>query len=142
LRRLLFFFGVLLILFAAATAGVWWYLFGPASVDPAKLLPENTVAVATIPNGTAILAGYEASRIKTVIDSPILKSLLGAGVSLVGNKNLELIQSFAPNLSGQSFIAVTHYDYNHPDQIGFVAAFKPKPGFDHFDAFLAELKSN
>ncbi len=43
---------------------------------------------------------------------------------------IHTLAALLPNLSGQSFIAVTRYDPDHPENIGVVAAMKPKPGFD------------
>ncbi len=130
-----------LLLFLGLCAGVWWYLFGANKVQAAELVPADTVVFTTIPNGAAILAGYQTSQLKTLVDSPNVQALHDAVVNLVGSKNVDLLQTFLPNLSGQSFIAVTHFDYDKPAQIGLIAAMKPKAGLDNFDAFLEKLKA-
>ena len=132
---------VFLLLVAALCAGAWWYLFGANEVEAAELIPADTVVFATIPNAAAILAGYQTSQLKTLVESPEVQPLHDAVVNLIGSKNLDLLQTFLPNLSGQSFIAITRFNYDHPEQIGLIAAMKPKAGLDNFDAFLEKLKS-
>jgi len=66
--------------------------------------------------------------------------VLDAITNVVGQKTLDVLVSFAPNLSGQSFVALTHFDPDHPERIGFVAAMKPKAGLADFDAFVEKLK--
>lgn len=140
--RLLLALGVaFILLLLGLSAGMWWYLFGENEVDAAELVPANTIAYATIPNAAAIVAGYQTSNAKTLLDSPNIKPLQDAITNLIGQKNLDLLQTFLPNLSGQSFIAVTHFDYNHPEQVGLIAGMKPKAGLEDFDAFLAKLKA-
>ena len=138
--RLLLFLGIALILLGLG-AGVRWYLFGANEVDAAELVPANTVFFATIPNGATLLEGYQTSKVKTLLDSPNAKPLRDAIVNVIGQKNVDLIQTFLPNLSGQSFIAVTHFDYDHPEQIGLIAAMKPKAGLGDFGAFLDKIKT-
>jgi Protein of unknown function (DUF3352) len=141
-QRLLLIVGAALLLFVCAIGGgIYWYLFSAPEIDSALLLPANTIAFASIPNGVNVAAGYQTSRLKTLIDSPNSKPLQDAIVSLIGQKNADLIQNFLPNLSGQSFIAVTHFDYDHPEQIGLIAALKPKAGLGDFDQFLEKLKA-
>ncbi len=133
--------GVAVILLLGAIAGVRWYLFGANEVDAAELVPANTVFFGTIPNGATVLDGYQTSRLKTLVDSPNSKPLRDALVNLAGKKNVDLIQTFLPNLSGQSFIAITHFDSDHPERIGLIAGMKPKAGLDDFDAFVEKLKA-
>lgn len=38
-------------------------------------------------------------------------------------------------------MAITHFDYNHPEQVGLIAAMKPKAGLGDFGTFLAKLKA-
>ncbi len=45
--------GFVLAILIGAVTGAWWYLFGPAGIDPAQLVPAQTLALASIPNGTA-----------------------------------------------------------------------------------------
>jgi len=141
--RLLLFVGVVLILLLVGLCGgfVWWYLYGANEIEAADLVPANTVVFATIPNGVSIATGYETSQAKTVVESPNFKPLLDAIEGLIGQKNLGVIQTFLPNLSGQSFIAITHFDYDKPSDIGFVAAMKPKPGMGDFASFLDKIKA-
>jgi hypothetical protein len=140
--RLLILLGVaFILLLLGGVGGVWWYLFGANEVEAAELVPGNSVFFATIPNALAILEGYETSRLKTLVESPNSGPLRDQFVNFIGQKNVELLLAFLPNLSGQSFIAVTHYDPNHPEHAGLIAAMKPKAGMKNFDAFLEKLKT-
>lgn len=140
--RLLLLLGVaFILLLLGLSAGAWWYLFGANAVTAAELVPANTVLFATIPNGATVLEGYQTSHLKTLLDSPNAKPLQDEIVNLVGQKNVDLLNAFLPNLSGQSFIAVTHIDPDHPEQIGFIAAMKPKAGMGDFSAFLDKLRA-
>jgi hypothetical protein len=130
---------LVLLMFGLGAMG-WWYLFGPNEVDSAELVPANTLVFATIPNAATILESYQTSQLKTLVDSPNAKPLQDAVVNLLGEKNLGLIEAFLPNLSGQSFVAITHFDYDHPEEIGLIAAMKPKAGLGDFDAFVEKLK--
>jgi hypothetical protein len=130
-----------ILLFLGLCTGVWWYFFGANKVDAAELVPADTVAFATIPNAATIVAGYETSQLKTLVDSPNAKPLHDAFVNFIGQKNADLFNAFLPNLSGQSFIAVTHFDYDHPEKVGLIAGMKPKAGLGDFDAFLEKLKA-
>jgi len=142
LPRLPLFLGIAFILLLLGLgAGARWYLFGANEVDAAELVPANTVLFATIPNGATVLEGYQTSKLKTLLDSPNAKPLVDALVNFIGQKNVDLIQTFLPNLSGQSFIAVTHFDYDHPEQIGLIAAMKPKAGLGDFGAFVEKIKT-
>jgi hypothetical protein len=132
-------FGFILLLLGLS-AGVWWYLFGANKIDGAELVPANTVAFANIPNAASLVAGYETSQLKTLVNSPNAQPIHDAIVNLIGSKNLDLLYTFLPNLSGQSFIAITHFDYDHLENVGLVAAMKPKAGMGDFDAFLEKLK--
>jgi hypothetical protein len=120
--------------------GAWYYLFGPNKVDSAELVPSNTVAFATVPNAARIVVDYETSHLKTLADSPNAKPLLDAVTGMIGQKNFDLIQTLLPDLSGQSFIAVTRFDPSHPAH-GEIIGLRPKAGTDHFDAFEAKLKT-
>jgi len=131
--------GIVLILLLAA--GAWWYLFGPSAVLAADLVPADTLAFFTIPNAAKLTTGYETSQLKKLIDSPDAKSLIDSIINRIGQKNVDLITTFLPNLSGQSFIAITHFDPNKPEQIGLIAAMKPKFGLSNFDAFVEKLKA-
>jgi hypothetical protein len=109
--RLLATFGLLfLLLLAGLGLGAWWYLFGPNEFDSAELAPANSLVFASIPNGTAVLEGYETSQLKTIVSSPNFKTVHDAIAGVVGAKTIDLAHSLLPNLSGQSFIAITHYD--------------------------------
>ena len=130
-----------LLLLGGLGAGIYWYLFGTPEIDSAQLVPANTLAFASIPNGVTVAAGYQTSRLKTLVDSPNAKPLLDYVVSWIGQKNADLLQDFLPNLSGQSFVAITHFDYDHPEQVGLIAAMKPKAGFGNFDQFVDKLKA-
>lgn len=130
-----------LVLILLLGLGAWWYLFGPNSVLAAELVPADTMAFITIPNAAKLASGYKTSQLKKLVDAPEAKSIIDTIVQWIGQKNADLIQAFLPNLSGQSFIAVTHFDPDKPEQIGFVAAMKPKPGTGHFDEFVEKLKA-
>jgi len=129
------------LLLLGLSAGAWWYLFGANEVTAAELVPANTIAFATIPNAATIVEGYQTSHLKTVLDSPNAKPALDAAMNLIGQKNVDLFRVFLPNLGGQSFVAVTHFDYDHPEKTGFIAAMKPKAGLGDFGAFLEKLKT-
>ena len=137
IRLALFLLGLVILL----GLGAWYYLFGPNSVASSELVPANTVVFATIPNAADLTVGYQTSRLKTLIDSPDSKPVIDSISSLIGQQNLDLLQAFLPNLSGQSFIAVTHLDPKNLAQIGLIAGMKPKPGADKFDAFVEKLKA-
>lgn len=133
--------GFLIFLIVAGAGGAWWYLFGPNEIDSAELVPGNTLLFATIPNGTAIAVAMQSSQLKKVLDAPGIKPAHDYLTQMIGEKNLDLLQTFLPNLSGQSFVAVTHYDYDKPQQIGLIAAMKPKSGLGDFGTFLQKIKT-
>jgi hypothetical protein len=133
---------VFLILILGVGAGAWWYLYGPNKVDAAELVPSDTLFYATIPNAATIATGYQTSQLKQLVDSPNTKPLSDSIVTAIGQKNIDLFNAFLPNLSGQSFFAVTHFDSNHPEQTGLIAGLKPKAGMGSFDAFIAQLKTS
>jgi hypothetical protein len=137
IRLLLIGFVLLLLL----GLGAWWYLFGPNSVLAAELVPADTLAFFTIPNAAKLTTGYETSQLKKLVDAPEAKPVIDSIINLLGQKNADLIRAFLPNLSGQSFIAITHFDPDKPGEIGFIAAMKPKPGSGNFDAFVEKLKA-
>jgi biopolymer transport protein ExbD len=140
--RLLFFLGIAFIIFLFGLCwGIWWYLFGSPAITAAELVPANTLVLATIPNAATIIDGYETSQVKTVVESPNAQPLHDVIVNTLGQKNFDLLNAFLPNLSGQSFIAITHYDGDHPEQIGLIAAMKPKAGLGDFGTFLEKLKA-
>ncbi|HEX4139218.1 MAG TPA: DUF3352 domain-containing protein, partial [Candidatus Methylacidiphilales bacterium] len=141
LQILLFTLVAALLLSVGAGAGAWYYLYGAPEVSAAQLVPANTLAFATIPNGTSIVEGYETSQAKQLFSSPNMKPLHDEIVQLLGPKNADLIRTFLPNLSGQSFIAITQFDINHPDNVGVIAGMKPKAGLGDFGAFLDKLKA-
>ena len=131
----------LVVFLGFGAGGIWWYLFGPNPIDSAELVPGNTIAFASIPNGAAIVDGFQSSQFKAVLDSPNAKPLHDYLVTWIGQKNVDLFHAFLPNLSGQSFIAVTHFDYDQPEQVGLIAAMKPKAGLGDFGTFLEKLKT-
>ena len=97
---------------------------------------------ATIPNAANIVAGYQTSKIKPLIDSPNIQPLFDTIKSLMGQKTYRSLSHCCfSNLSGQSFIAITHYDSDKPGETGFIAAMKPKSGMSDFNAFVAKLKT-
>ena len=131
--------GFVLILLLAL--GAWWYLLGPDSVLAAELVPADTVAFLTIPNAGKLTVGYETSQLKKLVDAPEAKPIIDAATDWIGQKNADLIRTFLPNLSGQSFIAITHFDPDKPEQTSFIAGMKPKMGTGNFDAFVEKLKA-
>jgi hypothetical protein len=141
LRLLLVLVALLILVFLGAGAGAWWYLFGANSVQAADLVPSDTIAFATIPNGASVLAGYETSNLKTLVEAPNAKPLSDLILSFLGQKNADLITAFLPNLSGQSFVAITHFDADKPESVGLIAAMKPKAGLGNFDSFVEKLKT-
>jgi len=141
--RIVFVIGAAFLLFILGVgAGIWWYLFGPTGeVDSAELVPANTLLFASIPNAATLVEGYETSQVKTLLESPNAKPLEDAITNLINQKNIDLLHAFLPNLSGQSFFAVTHFDYDHPQQVGLIAAMKPKAGLGDFGTFLDKFKA-
>jgi hypothetical protein len=130
-----------LLVLALLGGGAWWYLFGTNEVESAKLVPANTIFFASIPNAAALLEGYQTSQAKTLLGSANMKPLRDSLTNLVNPKNIDLFQDFAPNLSGQSFIAVTHFDPDHPEKVGLIAAMKPKAGLGDFGTFVEKVKA-
>jgi len=128
------------VLFIGA-AGAWYYLFGPNAVSSAKLVPGDTIIFANIPNAASIATGYETSQIKKLVDAPETQPLFDEIQHLIGDKNLALLKVLLPDLSGQSFIALTHFDPSKLGETGFIAAMKPKAGTDHFDAFVTQVNA-
>ena len=140
--RLLFLIGLTFVaLLLAVAAGALWYLYPPVEVDMAQLVPANSVFFATIPNATNLLTGYQTSKLKTLVESPNIQPLQDILVKYVGPKNVDLLKTFLPNLSGQSFIAITHFDNDNPQGAGLIAGMKPKAGMGDFDKFLNQLKT-
>jgi hypothetical protein len=127
---------VLLVLLGSA----WWYFFGPNPVTAADLVPGDTLVLLAIPNGTALAAGYPGSHLHNLISSPNAQPALGAVGAALGPRNLDLLEAFAPNLSGQSFVAVTPAPAG--GHLGVIAAFRPKPGLGNFDAFVSKLRAD
>jgi len=138
--RVLALLGILLILILGGAAGAWWYLFGPVAVDAAELVPADTVFYATIPNAANIAAGYQGSQLKQLVDAPNAKPAIDSILNAIGQKNIDVLNAFLPNLSGQSFFAITHFDSENLAQTGIIAGLKPKAGIGSFDAFIAKLK--
>jgi hypothetical protein len=124
-----------------AGAGLAFYLFGPNAVSSAQLVPGDTILFASIPNAASIAGGYETSQLKKLVDAPQTQPLFDEIQHVMGDKNLALLKVFLPDLSGQSFVALTHFDPNHPLEAGFVAAMKPKPGTDNFDTFVTQVNA-
>ena len=124
-----------------AGAGAWYYLYGGPEFSAAELVPANTLLFATIPNGVNIVEAYQTSQAKLLISSPNMKPLQDELTQLMGPKNIDLLQTFLPNLSGQSFFAITQFDADHPDKVGIIAGMKPKAGLGDFGAFLDKLKA-
>jgi hypothetical protein len=121
--------------------GAWYYLYGPNKISAAELVPSDTVVFATIPNAAELTTDYQTSRLKELVDSPNAQPLIDAISHWLGRKNLDLLLAFLPNLSGQSFIAVTHIDPTDLSKIGLIAGLKPKPGVGDFDGFVDKLKA-
>lgn len=132
---------VFLVLILGGAGGVWWYLFGANAVQCEDLAPGDTVAFASIPNAMKIVAGYQTSQLKQIVDSPNTQPLIDEITKTIGQKNLDVINAFLPCLSGQSFVAVGHIDVDHPANLHFIAAMKPKAGTADFDAFVEKVKA-
>ena len=131
----------ILLCLGLGVGAVWWYLFGPNEVDSAELVPGNTIAFASVPNGASVVEGFETSQLKTLLGSPNMQPIHDYVVSMIGQKNVDLLHAFMPNLSGQSFIAVTHFEYDKPENVGLIAAMKPKAGLGDFGTFLDKIKT-
>jgi hypothetical protein len=129
-----------LILLLGVGGATWWYLFGPNQVDSADLVPADTIVFASIPNAATIVTAYQTSQLKQLVDSPNSQPVSDSIVKAMTQKNIDVLNAFLPNLSGQSFFAVTHFDSSKPGQAGIIAAMKPKPGSGNFDAFVNKVK--
>jgi hypothetical protein len=136
-RGLLIALVAVILLIAAAV----WYLFGPNGVSAAKLVPGDTLAFAFIPNGAGLGASYSTSQIRKLVDTPEAQPLIDQLQHLIGDKNLGLLKILLPNLSGQSFLAITHLDPEHPGETGFVAGMHPKIGSDNFNTFVQQVNA-
>jgi hypothetical protein len=132
---------IALVVIILAVAAAAWYLLGPNGVSAAKLVPGDTLAFALIPNGAGLGADYTTSDIKKLVDDPNTQPLFDSLQHLIGDKNLGLLKILLPDLSGQSFLAVTHFDPAHPGEIGFVAGMRPKMGSDNFDTFVQQVNA-
>ena len=132
---------ILLFVVLLLGAGAWFYLFGPNQVAAAELVPGDSLAFATIPNAARLVVDYQTSKLKTLVERPEAQPTLDSIEKLIGPKNFQLLQDFLPQLSGQSFIAVTHYDPAHPAAVGLIAGLHPKAGIANFDEFVTELKN-
>ena len=103
--------GAFLFLVVAGAAGVWWYLFGPNEIDSAELVPGNTIAFASIPNGAMIVEALQTSQAKQLLDSPNIKPLHDYAVDMIGKKNVDLwmrsCRISAGNRSSRSPISIT-----------------------------------
>jgi hypothetical protein len=130
---------LVLVLLLLVGAGAWWLVAGRAGANGAKLVPADSLAFAYIADGAGLYSGYNGSQLRQIIDSPNTQPLLNTIEQQVGDKNLGLLRVLLPNLSGQSFIAITHFDPANPAAVGLVAAMKPKLGFDNFDTFVQQL---
>jgi len=139
--RLLILLGVVFLLLIGAIGGAWYYLYAPNKIDSAELVPGDSIFFASVPNAATIATGYQTSQLKQLVESPNSQPVSDSIVKWIGQKNLDVLNAFLPNMSGQSFFAVTHFDANHPEQIGLIAAMKPKPGLGNFDAFVNKLKA-
>jgi len=133
---------VVVILLLLALAGGAWYFFGTNGRPAAELVPGDTLAFALISNGAEIGAGYETSRLRQLVDAPEAQPLLDSITHLLGDKNLALLHVLGSDLSGQSFIALTHFDPAHPAETGFIAGMRPKFGADHFDEFVQQVNTS
>ena len=132
--------GILLLLLFLLAGGTWWYLFGTNTLSAEELVPADTLVFATIPNAATVVTGYQSSNLKTLVDSPNAQQGIDYVQKQIGQKNIDLLNAFLPNLSGESFIAVTHFDPDNLGQTGFIAGMKPKAGLGNFDAFVNKLK--
>jgi hypothetical protein len=132
---------VLFLLVLAGAAAAWWYVAGGLGINAAKLVPGDTLAFACIPDGESVFSDYQGSQLRQIVDSPNTQPLIDWIEQQVGDKNLGLPRVLLPDLSGQSFVAVTHFDPANPSGIGFVAAMKPKLGRDNFDTFVQQLNA-
>jgi hypothetical protein len=131
---------VALLLFALG--GAAWYFFGSNGRPAAELVPGDTLAFALISNGAGIGADYETSKLRQLVEAPEAQPLLDSVTHLLGDKNLALLHVLGPDLSGQSFIAITHLDPDHPTEAGFIAGMRPKFGTDHFDEFVQQVNTS
>jgi hypothetical protein len=122
---------VLVILLGVAA---WYFIFGPARIAAAELVPADAVVLATIPNGAHLALDYETSHLKQIVDSPNAKPLIDGFRTLAGPQRMDLVQSLLPDLKGQSFFAAGPHGY-------MTLALHPKFGGDGLDGVLAKLKA-
>ena len=133
---------VVVALLLLALAGAAWYFFGSNGRPAAELVPGDTLAFALIANGAGVGADYETSKLRQLVEAPEAQPLLDSITRLIGDKNLALLHVLGPDLSGQSFIALTHFDPDHPAEAGFIAGMRPKFGADHFDEFVQQVNTS
>ena len=120
--------------------GVWYFFFAPAKTDAAEFVPSDAAVFATIPNGAHIALGYETSHLKQVVDAPEAQPILGYLRQLAGPKNIDLIQTLLPELTGQSFFALMP-PAAPGGNLPVIAGFHPKGGAGDLDAFVTKIKS-
>jgi hypothetical protein len=136
----LFLLGLFLVLLLIV--GFWWYLYGSSTISCAELVPADTIAFATIPNGTDIAAGYGNSNLKAIVENPTTQPFDELVQEWVGDRNFQLAQALLPCLSGKAFIALTKFDPQHPDHPGLIAAMRPKTGLGSFNDFFNLVKTS
>ena len=110
-------------------------------MSPRSWCPPTPSVFAEISNGGTLVTGYQTSQLKTLVDAPQSQPLFDEIQHLLGDKNFALLKVFLPDLSGQSFVALTHFDPTKPAETGFVAAMKPKAGTDNFDTFITQVNA-
>jgi len=133
---------IVVALLLLALGGAAWYFLGSNGRPAAELVPGDTLAFALISNGAEVGAAYETSKLRQLVDAPEAQPLLDGVTRLLGDKNLALLHVLGPDLSGQSFIALTHVDPAHPSEAGFIAGMRPKFGTDHFDEFIQQVNAS
>jgi len=150
--------GLFFVVAALLIVGFWWWKSGQ-NENFAAYLPSETLAVIYAPDGMQTYLHFQNSNLKKVIECPEGKALSEAMAGLTGEgmsdeaqaklqkgkKDFEeLIQTFWPNLSGKSFLAVTKIDPGHPEQSSVIIGFEPHFGPATFDPFwvkfVADLK--
>lgn len=140
--------GILLVLVIWGIIG-WQYFASPTPLT--ELLPEKTLLLAAIPNGTTTWTRYQGSQLKQFWNSQEMAQLSGMLNGAVQNalgktvsaEDQKEVQAFAEamgrNLTGESFIAVTGLDYKDPAQEAALAGLHPLQGTGDFEQAVQKL---
>lgn len=148
--------GLFVVILLLLAVGFWWWRSGP-SENFAVYLPSDTLAVVYAPDGLKTLLRYQSSNLKKVLECPEGKNVSSVVAGMTGDglsddiktkiqdgqkKANDILNTFWPNLSGQSFFAVTKIDTEHAEQSSMILGFAPHSGTATFDPFWDKCKTD